>query len=181
MKIFLMTLSLVLSFACSLPSYAAGKDPEKLKRDKAVAVIYPTEGNKVRGVVWFEQSSNQVKVTAEIEGLTPNGYHGFHIHEYGDLTSKDGSSAGGHYNPKGHKHAGPDQAERHAGDLGNLKADTHGKARYKLTVENITIAGATNPIVGRGLIIHEKKDDLKSQPTGDAGSRIGYGVIGVAK
>ena len=98
----------------------------------------------------------------------------------GDDTVNDGASAGGHYNPEGHEHALPEKAMRHAGDLGNLTADAMGKARLELTVDNISVAGPKNPILGRGVIIHEKVDD-GGQPTGNAGGRIACGVIGVVK
>ncbi|MEZ6185332.1 MAG: superoxide dismutase family protein [Planctomycetota bacterium] len=148
---------------------------------RAVCVISPTEGNQARGVVTFTQSAEGVQVVADVEGLTPGQKHGFHIHEWGDVTGADGKAAGGHYNPDGHDHAGPDTAMRHAGDLGNLTADESGKAHLELTLENASVAGLLNPIVGRGMIVHAGTDDLQSQPTGDAGGRIGQGVIGVAK
>ncbi len=153
-----------------------GSDPIKI----GVAVIYPTKGNKARGVVrFFQRDDGKVKVVAEVEGLQPNGKHGFHIHEYGDCSALDAASAGGHYNPEGYPHAGPDAEKRHAGDLGNLVADEQGRAHYELVVDNITVDGTRNPILGRAVIVHEKPDDLVTQPTGNAGARIGCGVIGV--
>lgn len=149
--------------------------------DHAVAVIHPTEGNTCAGVVRFSQTPNGVRVTAEISGLTPGAKHGFHIHELGDATSPDGKSMGGHYNPGGHDHAGPDKPMRHAGDLGNLQADDAGNATYDRTLANISVADLENPIVGRGVVIHAGEDDLSSQPTGAAGARIGRGVIGVTQ
>lgn len=148
--------------------------------NKLVAVMHPTQGHTARGVITFTQSGEEVKVVAEIEGLSPNGTHAIHIHEFGDATSADGSSAGGHYNPEGHDHGLPNQTHRHAGDLGNLHADENGKVRYELTVRNITLADEHNPIVGRGVIIHVEPDD-GSQPVGNAGGRISMGVIGIAK
>lgn len=146
----------------------------------AVAVIHPTRGNKVRGIVrFFELPDGRVKIVADIEGLKPGGKHGFHIHEFGDCSSPDAKSAGGHYNPEGYPHAGPPTKKRHAGDLGNLVADKNGRAHYELIVDNITIDGARNPILGRAVIVHEREDDLVSQPTGNAGARLGCGVIGV--
>jgi len=148
---------------------------------EAVAVIHPTEGNTARGVVRFSQTGEQVTIVADVWGLEPGAKHGFHIHEYGDCSAPDGTSAGGHYDPDGHDHAGPSAAVRHAGDLGNLEADAEGEAHLELTVSNITIADLENPIVGRGVIVHAGEDDLTSQPTGAAGARIGCGVIGIAK
>ena len=148
---------------------------------KAVCAVYPTEGNDCRGTIRFEDTAEGVKVTADITGLKPNAKHGFHIHEWGDCTGPDGKTTGGHYNPEGHDHAGPAADKRHAGDMGNLEADGEGKARYEMTLKNMTVAGMKNPIIGRGVIIHAGEDDLKSQPTGAAGDRIGCGVIGIAK
>ncbi len=147
----------------------------------AVAVLHPLGESKVKGIVRFTVDGETIKVVAEVEGLPANSTHGFHIHEYGDCSAPDGSSAGSHYNPEGHQHAGPDAPQRHAGDLGNLTSDENGKAKLELTLDGLTINGTKNPIIGRAVIVHEKADDLQSQPTGDAGGRIACGVIGIAK
>ena len=147
---------------------------------QAVAVLQPTAGQHCHGVVRFTQDGESVKVVADIEGLAPGQKHAFHIHQYGDCSAPDGMSAGGHYNPEGHQHGLPDSENRHAGDLGNVQADEQGKAHYEITVTNISISGAKNPIIGRGLIVHAKVDD-GGQPVGNAGARIACGVIGVAK
>jgi superoxide dismutase, Cu-Zn family len=147
----------------------------------AVAVLHPTEGNQTTGTIHFQSVGDaKVRVAATVEGLAPNSVHAIHIHEFGDCTAPDATSAGGHYNPEGHPHALPDKKERHAGDLGNLRADAQGKATLDLTVDNITINGSKNPIVGRSVIVHDKLDD-GSQPVGNAGGRISCGVIGLAK
>jgi len=148
--------------------------------NQAVAVIYPTAGNQCSGTVRFQKVGEAVKVIAEVSGLTPNQAHGFHIHEFGDASAADGMATGGHYNPEGHSHALPTSATRHAGDFGNLQADASGKARMEVTVSNISIAGLRNPVLGRGVIVHAKPDD-GGQPVGNAGARIGQGVIGLAK
>src|SRR5215470_6478328 len=93
---------------------------------KAVAVLHSTAGQQCHGVVHFTQEGDSVKAVADIEGLTPGQKHAFHIHQYGDCSSPDGMSAGGHYNPEGHQHGLPDADNRHAGDLGNLQADDQG-------------------------------------------------------
>jgi Cu-Zn family superoxide dismutase len=146
---------------------------------QAVAVLHPTAGQQCHGVVRFTQDGDSVKVVAELEGLNPNQKHAFHIHQFGDCSSPDGMSAGGHYNPEGHQHGLPSTESRHAGDLGNVEADGQGKAHYEITVNNISISGSKNPIIGRGVIVHAKPDD-GGQPVGNAGARIGCGVIGVA-
>lgn len=147
---------------------------------EAVCVLHATAGNSAKGVVRFIKNDDRtVTVIADIEGLSPNGTHAIHIHQFGDCSSPDGKSAGGHYNPQGHSHALPDTDQRHAGDLGNLVADADGKAHYEIVVSNICIVGHRNPILGRGVIVHAKADD-GGQPTGNAGSRIACGVIGIA-
>ncbi len=148
---------------------------------RSVAVVRPTEGNTANGIVRFEQTGeSSVKVTADLKGLPPSKTLGFHIHEFGDLSAPDGTSAGGHYNPEGHLHAGPDAPLHHAGDLGNIESDPQGNAHKEVTVQGISISGPRNPIVGRSVIVHAGEDDLKSQPTGNAGARIAGGVIGIA-
>ena len=147
--------------------------------DQCIAVLHPTEGNTARGTVRFLQLQEGVKVIAHVEGLNPNSTHAIHVHEYGDCSAADGTSAGGHYNPEGHDHGLPEQQHRHAGDLGNLKADAEGKAHYEITVHNLSVAELTAPVIGRAVIVHARKD-TGAQPTGDAGPRIACGVIGVA-
>ncbi len=146
---------------------------------RAVAVVNPTEGNNVRGVVTFTQSGANVKVVAHIEGLTP-GKHGFHIHEFGDCSSKDGSSAGGHFNPASSPHGSPEAAQRHAGDMGNIEADQSGVANLEYNDPVMKLSGH-GAIIGHGMIVHANPDDLKTQPTGNAGGRLACGVIGVGK
>jgi superoxide dismutase, Cu-Zn family len=152
---------------------------ETAASNQAVAVLHPTAGQHCHGVVRFTQDGDSVKVIADLEGLTPGQKHAFHIHQYGDCSSPDGMSAGGHYNPEGHQHGLPDTESRHAGDLGNVQADDQGMAHYELMVTNVSIMGAKNPIIGRGVIVHAKVDD-GSQPVGNAGGRIACGVIGIA-
>lgn len=146
---------------------------------KAIAVLTPASESDVRGIVTFTQSAEGVKIVADITGLSP-GKHGFHIHEFGDCSGKDATSAGGHYNPTSHPHAGPEADKHHVGDMGNLEADASGKAHLELTDKNMKLTGAAG-IIGYAVIVHEKADDLKTQPTGDAGGRVACGVIGVAK
>ena len=146
---------------------------------KAIAVLHPTKGSSVEGTVTFTRSGDGVKIVADVTGLTP-GKHGFHIHEFGDCSSPDGKAAGGHFNPTNSPHAGPDVMPRHEGDMGNLEADSSGKAHLEST-DNMMMMSGDKSIIGRGVIVHEKEDDLKSQPVGNAGGRVACGVIGIAK
>ena len=145
----------------------------------AVVVLIPTVGNGVTGVVHFTQVDGGVRVVADVLGLKP-GKHGFHIHEFGDITAADGMSTGGHLNPAHEKHGGPNSIERHEGDLGNLKADENGHATLDYVDTVITLNGPES-IIGHGVVVHADPDDLKSQPVGNAGKRVATGVIGVAK
>ena len=146
---------------------------------KAICVLTPTEGNNVKGIVTFTKTDGGILIEADVEGLS-EGKHGFHVHEFGDISKPDGTSAGGHFNPGDKDHAGPEDAVRHAGDFGNIVADENGNARYERVDSLITFEGPNN-IIGRALIVHEGEDDLVSQPTGDAGGRVAHGVIGVAE
>jgi Cu-Zn family superoxide dismutase len=141
----------------------------------AVANLTPTKGNEVTGIVTFKQTKSGVLVTASVTGLTP-GDHGFHIHEKGDCSAPDASSAGGHWNPTGHDHAGPDATHRHMGDFGNITADKSGKATYSRTFQDLSFDGP-HSFLGKGVIVHRDPDDLKTQPTGNAGPRVACGVI----
>jgi superoxide dismutase, Cu-Zn family len=158
---------------------AMESSPVIVDATELVAVLSPTEGNQTTGVVTFKPvEKGRVEIEAKLTGLPPNSKHAIHIHQYGDLTSKDGKSAGDHYNPMHHPHALPDKENRHAGDFGNLESDENGNANFKLTVDNISLAGRLSPIIGRGVVVHAKLDD-GSQPSGNAGDRIAVGVIGV--
>jgi Cu-Zn family superoxide dismutase len=143
----------------------------------AVCVLQPASGSQVAGTVHFHQEDGALVVTASVSGLKPGAKHAIHIHEFGDLRAADATSAGGHFNPGGHQHGGPEAKEHHAGDLGNLKADGAGEAHYELRVPGLT----TTAIAGRAVVVHASEDDLASQPAGNAGARIAVGVIGWAK
>ena len=169
-----------LLLAAFLPMAANLLHAQSVEPSKLVAIVRPVGDSKVMGSVTFEKTDEGVKVTASIGGLTPNAHHGFHIHQFGDLGSGDATSAGDHFNPGKHPHAMPDKEERHAGDLGNLVADGKGAATLTLTVDNITLDAGPNGILGRAVIVHAKADD-GGQPTGNAGDRIGAGVIGLSK
>jgi len=167
--IVLISIALTLMFGS-----ASAQEPAK-----AIAVLHPASGSQVTGTVTFTKAGDAVQVVADITGLTP-GKHGFHIHEFGDCSSSDGSSAGGHFNPTHKQHGAPDASDRHAGDLGNIEADASGKAHLEWSDKVMKLSGADS-IVGHAVIVHEKADDLKTQPTGNAGGRLACGVIGVAK
>lgn len=159
---------------------AAPPAPTPTKVNKAIAVLVPTAGNTISGTITFTRQADGILVEADVKGLKPNSKHGFHIHEYGDISAPDGMATGGHFNPEGHQHGAPDAAMRHDGDFGNLEADANGEAKYSRVDKNISF-DTEQCILGRGVIVHADMDDLATQPTGKAGARIAQGVIGVAK
>lgn len=162
---------------------APATDPEAQPAEKdqpaarASAELSSASGSSVTGTVNFEEKDGKIMVTAQIEGLSP-GDHGFHIHEKGDCSAPDASSAGGHFNPAGVEHGAPSDPPHHAGDLGNLTANEEGVAQTTMEVEFLSLEeGADNNIRGRAVVVHGKADDLESQPSGQAGPRVACGVI----
>jgi Cu-Zn family superoxide dismutase len=169
----------VASFAglIALAQTPAAKSPAS---SKYISVLHPATGNKISGTVTFTPAGDGVQVHAEISGLTP-GKHGFHIHEFGDCSAADASSAGAHFNPTNKPHAGPDATARHEGDMGNVEADGSGNAKLDYVDHQISLTNDAKSAIGRSVVVHAKPDDLKTQPSGDAGGRIACGVIGWAK
>ena len=155
-----------------------GKPVAVVVVNKALAVLAPTKGSQVKGTVSFTQEAGGIRVHAEITGLAP-GKHGFHVHEWGNLSTEDGTGCGGHFNPHGAAHGDATADPRHVGDLGNLEADADGKAVYDRLDTKISFSGMDS-VIGRGLIVHEKVDDF-GQPVGNAGARIAQAVIGIAE
>jgi Cu-Zn family superoxide dismutase len=150
----------------------------------AIAVFNDT----IKGTVKLTEDlvNNQIKIELNIIGLNPNSLHGFHVHEAGDLTDKCTSMCA-HFNPYGKNHGCPGTTERHVGDLGNIKTNNKGEAKYTFYDDVIKLRGTKCNIIGRGLIIHEDKDDCgqggnaESLKTGNAGKRIACAVIGYSK
>jgi superoxide dismutase, Cu-Zn family len=144
---------------------------------RAVAELHPASGSQVSGTVTFTQQGDRLIIVADVQGLPPNSSHGFHIHERGDCSAPDATSAGGHFNPGNHQHGGPGDPMHHAGDLGNLEANANGRAYKRMVVDDVTLGSGANSILGRGVIVHEKLDDYTTQPSGNAGARIACGQI----
>jgi len=141
----------------------------------AEAKLMATKGNNASGTVSFVMQGDRILVNAALSGLTP-GAHGFHIHEKGDCSAPDGTSAGGHFNPGGHPHGDPQMGPHHAGDMPMLDADAGGNARLSAELRSVAFDGDKG-IVGRGVIVHASPDDFKTQPTGNSGARVACGVI----
>ena len=151
-----------------------------------VAPLEARSGSTVSGTVTFREFPNphaghdgapatEVRVLIEVRGATP-GDHAVHVHEKGDCSATDGSSAGGHFNPEGRPHGDHAAAEKHPGDFGNLTVGADGTGRKELVVSSLTLGDGPLSVAGRGVIVHEKPDDF-GQPTGNAGGRQACGVI----
>ena len=148
-------------------------------------MLDPQPNQTASGVVHFEQPHfySKCKITGEFKGLK-QGLHGFHIHQFGDLT-QGCTTAGPHYNPFKRTHGGPDKEIRHVGDLGNVVAGEDGVAKYEIEDHLVQLTGE-NTVIGRSFVVHAGIDDLGegghelSPTTGNAGGRLACGVIGLS-
>lgn len=174
-NILFVFLGAVLVLTFSSPGYAGyGKKPHGTR---ATAVVKSASGSKVSGKISFEQLGDTVTMKGDLRHLSP-GSHGFHIHEKGDCSATDASSAGDHFNPTKARHGSPDRPRKHhAGDFGNVVADPRGRGRIHVMTKDISLLSGKTSVVGRSFVVHETEDDLKSQPAGNSGARIGCGVI----
>eukprot|EP00438_Fugacium_kawagutii_P006467 Skav206264 [mRNA] locus=scaffold265:209552:225439:- [translate_table: standard] len=182
------------SVGCSQPLAVA--TCEVSPQGKACPGAAAVSGHVTGTVTFTQETERRCKIEYEVIGLTP-GLHGFHVHEKADFS--DGcNSAGPHFNPYGKQHGGPDDEERHVGDMGNIDADSSGVARGVLYDHLIRIIGpAEFSVLGRSVMVHADPDDLgrgdNSQPgpppvngkaskvTGNAGARVACGEIKLAK
>lgn len=147
---------------------------------KAVATIESKSGSHVTGKAVFHEEGGKVTLKIKIEGADP-GTHAVHLHETGDCSAADGASAGGHWNPSHEDHGKWSASPFHHGDIGNIEVGKDGKGELTLTTDLWTIGGAPETdVIGKGVIIHAKADDFTTQPTGNAGGRVGCGVVQMA-
>ncbi|WP_433853224.1 superoxide dismutase family protein [Stenotrophomonas nitritireducens] len=149
----------------------------------ATAELQPTKDSTVKGSIRFTLVDGRLHASGDIGGLKPGSEHGFHIHEKGDCSAPDGTSAGGHFNPGNAEHGSIDAAAHHGGDMPNIVADAQGNAHVDGPVSSNVNAGKGDgfDIIGRGLIVHADPDDYHSQPTGNAGARLACAVIAKAE
>jgi Cu-Zn family superoxide dismutase len=142
----------------------------------ARATIESKSGSSLTGTATFTEVSGGVTVEIRISNAPP-GWHAAHLHEVGDCSADDGTSAGGHFNPGGTQHGSPHAPEHHAGDLGNLYVYPDGTGLQVIHMPGLSVTAGPMSVRDRAIIIHAGADDLVSQPTGAAGGRIGCGVI----
>ena len=181
MPAFFLLISIsILLVGCERAQQQAGLLPT-VPAKQATAMIGSLGDSGVTGMAVFTQNGDQITFMAEIQGATP-GLHAIHIHAYGDCSSPDGKSAGGHWNPTDVAHGKWGEGEFHLGDIGNITVGEDGTGRITLTTDLWEIGtGSDIDVVGRSIIVHAGADDFISQPSGAAGARIGCGVIVLAE
>ena len=165
----------LIALAISTTLVACAIFPGEPAGPSASARLQSKSGSTVTGTVRFTQVGDRVRITGDVSGHS-RGNKAIHIHEKGDCSSTDGMSTGGHFNPTKVAHGAPGAG--HAGDFGNLVFDDQGRALVNIMASGIAVnSTAPNGIVGRAVIIHAQEDDLKTDPTGNAGGRVACGVI----
>jgi Cu-Zn family superoxide dismutase len=156
------------------PATAAASAPPPT----AHAMLTGASGTTVNGDLKLARTTDGVLVNGDIYGLYPSSKHGFHVHEKGDCSATDASSAGGIFNPDGKTHGNPGSGEHQLGDLPNLVSDAKGMAEASTTIVGATLGdGGPHDIMGKAIVVDGKPDDYKTQPAGNSGERIACGVI----
>lgn len=146
----------------------------------ALVRLESKSGSTATGELEFTISNGGVSIAGELGGLTAGSEHGFHVHEVGDCSAPDASSAGEHFNPHNAQHGPPTvaQSERHLGDMPNAVADENGRSVITAAIPGASLRdGGMNDLIGKAVVVHEKRDDYVTQPSGDSGARIACGVI----
>ena len=168
---------LICFLAIGLMSLSACQSMDQGAGQKASASLVSKSGSNATGEVTFAGQGQDVLITGKFSGLKPNAEQGFHVHEKGDCSAPDATSAGGHFNPQAQSHGMPNSGMNHAGDLPNIKADAAGNAVYTATLHGFTVNNGPTGIVGRSVVVHRDPDDYRSQPAGNSGPRIACGLI----
>jgi len=169
--------SMVFGVGATVLTACRNNGPTVFDDPSAIAVLAATPGSSVHGVVSFVRAGDATQVNANLSGFKPNSTHGIHVHELGDCSAHDATSAGEHFNPDASAHGGPGASEHHAGDLGNVTADARGDVYTTFKITQGSFGTGNDSIIGRGLIVHADRDDLHSQPAGNSGARLACGSI----
>jgi Cu-Zn family superoxide dismutase len=160
------------------PPAAEPTPPAAATNATASVKLAGASGSSVAGELQLTATDGGVAITGQITGLSPGTEHGFHVHETGDCSAPDAKSAGGHFNPSNVAHGGPSSDVRHLGDIPNIQSDSSGHVTVSATIAGATLRdGAADDLVGKAMIVHAKRDDYLTQPSGDSGDRIACGVI----
>jgi len=189
LKLVVLAFTLVFAISCKnskkenetiLETEAVKNVENTIVKNKNLSILLsPKSGSDIKGTLNFTEGNGQVTMNGTISGLEA-GKHAIHIHEKADCSSDDGKSSGGHWNPTAQPHgAWGDATGYHKGDIGNLTANANGVATLAKTTDEwcIGCGDETKDILGKAVIVHLGVDDMKSQPSGDAGARIGCAGI----
>ena len=159
------------------PSAVSVPSPTSTARSATVNLA-PASASLVSGKLTAMPMGDGVHFTGEVGGLAPNSTHAIHVHERGDCSAADASSAGGHFNPAGTPHGRSGAGAHHAGDMDNIVANAQGVARVDVHARGVTLGGgAANDVAGKAVIVHAAADDYRTQPTGNAGGRVACGIV----
>lgn len=183
-RIALTAIAVAALTACgSAPKKTAAPPPPKpvSTAQSGQAILASASGSLVSGKLKIVPTADGVRLTGVVGGFAPNSVHAIHIHEKGDCSAVDASSAGGHFNPGMSAHGKVDSGTHHGGDMDNLVADAEGVAKVDAHARAVTLGGgAGNDVAGRAVVVHAAPDDYASQPAGNAGARIACGVISIS-
>ncbi len=176
------TTTLLLGACASTPPPPPKAAPAVSTAQAGSVNLASSSGSLVSGKVTLRPMGDGVHLTGTVGGFAANSQHGSHVHETGDCSAVDASSAGGHFNPTASVHGKAGGGAHHAGDMDNLAADGEGVARVDIHLRSVTLGGgAANDIAGRALIVHLAPDDYRSQPAGNSGARVACGIITVVR
>ena len=174
-KILVLIVLMFFITSCAIPSQETTETPAT----KATAEIASTEDTSIAlGEAKFTETESGLAIDVNLNNISPAGKRAFHIHEKGSC-EEAGNAAGGHFNPDEVKHGYlPEDGfeNAHAGDFGNIEIDEDGTGNLKLRVDRLNLTQGKYNVQNLAVIVHELKDDF-GQPTGNAGGRIGCGII----
>src|SRR5262249_53773696 len=165
-----------LALACQAGDESQQREQTQPHGARAKATIEGRSGSTLGGQATFTEVEGGVQVEIEVHHAPP-GWHAAHGQEKGDRSDPEAKPAGGHSTPASKNHGSPQAPEHHAGDFGNLYVDEHGDGRLLLIMPDLTVKDGPSSVRGRAIVIHANLDDLVTQPSGNAGGRIGCGVI----
>jgi len=176
-------IAVILAVVLTSVGAAPASEPQSAGTVTKAIVFFNVGDRGVNGSLTLTQEGGIVTIKGKLTGLHPKGLHGFHVHESGNI-GNGCTSTKSHFNPSKVDHGAPSDSVRHVGDLGNVEANEKGEVTVEITDTLISLSGEKS-VLGRAFVVHEKEDDLgktahqDSKKTGNAGGRLGCGIIGV--